>query len=213
MVIRQEHINLALGDDVWSFGNNVLYNLCRDYPGHKEPDVVIAKVWLIGRSYAAAVERRKSNTKSWEIANEAFYEKKVAPALISSDIDGCIKHLQQFKRVDRKNVSMILETHKHLVDVLSKITGQNKRSLASKYLHFHLPNLFYLYDNRAANGFRKLKPRYRPGWMPEGAFDSTYSNFSLKLLHLQEEIARDFRQQLTPRQIDRMLLKVASQKT
>jgi len=38
--------------------------------------------------------------------------------------------------------------------LFSKISGLNKRSLASKYLHFHVPELFYISDSRAYDAMR-----------------------------------------------------------
>ena len=44
----------------WEFGNSILYQMCKDNPKHDQADVVVGKIWLIGRSYAAAIERRKN---------------------------------------------------------------------------------------------------------------------------------------------------------
>ena len=51
MSITKQDIELAKSDDadVWAFGDRVLYELCRDYPEHKDVRVVVAKIWLIGR--------------------------------------------------------------------------------------------------------------------------------------------------------------------
>ena len=43
----------------WKLGNDVLYKLCAMHPRHTEDAVIIGKFWLIGRSYAAAIERRR----------------------------------------------------------------------------------------------------------------------------------------------------------
>jgi hypothetical protein len=45
----------------WQLGNEVLYRLCEEHPRHDSDDSIIAKFWLIGRAYAAAVERRKKS--------------------------------------------------------------------------------------------------------------------------------------------------------
>ena len=209
MAVEQKHIELALKDDVWCLGNEVLYNLCRQYPDHKTPEVVVAKLWLIGRSYPVAVERRKNKSRDDQSENDAFYERQVAPELIKSKVDDHLARLKEFRQIDAKSIPVILETHKYLVDLFRKLTDQDKRSLASKYLHFHRPNLFYLYDTRAARGFRKLKPGCRVKQTLKGKFDEEYKTFALKLLDLHEEIKRDYDHDLTPRQIDRMLLKVA----
>jgi len=209
MVVTQEHIEYALSDDIWSFGNQILYDLCRKCPEHNDPKVITAKIWLIGRSYAAAIERRRNVE---EQVND-FYENRVVPALISSEIDAKINNLRKFNQIEDQNLVAILETHKYLVDVFYGITNQNKRSLASKYLHFHLPNLFYLYDSWAHKGLRVLKPRHRASRNIVGHFDKVYSKFTLKLLDLQEEIERLHSYRLTPRQIDRILLKASEETT
>jgi hypothetical protein len=63
------------------FGNNCLYSLCEKYPRHKNVDEVVAKLWLIGRSYAAALERRKNKRKK----DPEFYEFIAAPVIIGSN--------------------------------------------------------------------------------------------------------------------------------
>ena len=50
----------------WDFSNKVLYELCSNCPTHKIKYEVLAKIFFIGRIYAAAIERRK-NKKSDEI--------------------------------------------------------------------------------------------------------------------------------------------------
>src|SRR6266478_386910 len=69
---------------VWDLGNRFLYVLCTKNFDHKSDDVIIAKFWLIGRSYSAAVERRRNKDDS---AGEEFYEKCLAPKVRHSDID------------------------------------------------------------------------------------------------------------------------------
>jgi hypothetical protein len=67
----------------WRVGNEVLYELCRTKPAHTDEAEVIAKIWLIGRCYAAAIERRKTNLGE----NDNFYLNTVAPAVIEFPID------------------------------------------------------------------------------------------------------------------------------
>lgn len=89
MIPTAQDIEFVLSDseDVWTFGNNVLYNLCREYPGHDSKPIVIAKIWLIGRSYSAAIERRRRSTVHSISDSDRFYEHIVAPALMDSFID------------------------------------------------------------------------------------------------------------------------------
>jgi hypothetical protein len=66
----------------WEWGNEVLYRMCREEPGHTDPNKVAAKLWLIGRAYAAQIERRAGSTGE----SEVLYA-KVATKIVNSDID------------------------------------------------------------------------------------------------------------------------------
>jgi hypothetical protein len=85
MPLTPQFVQAALeSESVWDLGNEVLYKLCDDHPGHTANNAIIAKVWLIGRSYAAAIERRR---EKGEFSGDEFYVKHVAPCIRSSDID------------------------------------------------------------------------------------------------------------------------------
>jgi len=75
--ITKYDINRAKRKAGWDFGNNILYDMCAKYPYHKHIDQIVGKIWLIGRSYAAAIERRK-NAKEY---NEDFYTEVVGPVI------------------------------------------------------------------------------------------------------------------------------------
>ena len=57
---------------VWDLGNSVLYDLCKKHPLHKNKTEILAKIWLIGKSYSASIDRRKKNKKE---APDEFYDK------------------------------------------------------------------------------------------------------------------------------------------
>ncbi len=143
-------INKGLASTQWDFGNEVLYNLCERNFYHQEQDKIIAKVWLIGRSYSAAIERRKNKTD----INDDFYSNVVAPAFQSSELDKCLTNLRHYERITSDNIREILLSHNYLIQVTKEITALEKRSFCSKYLHFHLPNLFYIYDSRVVESMR-----------------------------------------------------------
>ncbi|KHE90896.1 MAG: hypothetical protein K8F52_05860 [Candidatus Scalindua rubra] len=100
----------------------------------------------------------------------------------------------------------ILSVHKFLLDTFKNITGMEKRSLVSKYLHFHFPNLFYIYDSRAVTSLRKFQKRKRVR-LPQCEFDKEYATFFVKLHGWQQEIYEKTGADLTPREMDRLLLK------
>src|SRR5665213_1000982 len=81
--LTREFVEASLDvQSVWDLGNNVLYKLCAEHPGHGDADVIIAKTWLIGRAYAAALERRR-NADVW---GDAFYV-KVAREFLDARLD------------------------------------------------------------------------------------------------------------------------------
>jgi len=83
---RKEQVVSSVESSAWDLGNKILYDMRRQYPAHNNSSEIIAKVWLIGRSYAAAIERRK-NTGSSQFNGDDFYIEKVAPEIKRSEID------------------------------------------------------------------------------------------------------------------------------
>ena len=137
----------------WEFGNSILYEMCSNNPYHNQSDIIVGKIWIIGRSYAAAIERRKNASNT----NDDFYYDLVAPKMleIGDELDERLSQLRDDGGTIRDNVNNILETHKFLMDVFYELTGLEKRSLASKYLHFHCPELFFIDDSRARTAINR----------------------------------------------------------
>lgn len=79
---------LNITNSRWKYGNSVLYRMCEEEPEHKQIDVIVGKIWLIGRSYAAAIERRKNAV----VVGDDFYYDEVAPKLleIGPELDVCV---------------------------------------------------------------------------------------------------------------------------
>jgi len=195
---KRQHLKFAK-KNAWDLANEILYDLCAKFPHHKNKSEVMAKVMLIGRSYAASIERRKNKRKNYD----DFYEDVVAPKLMKSKLDRYLSRLEGENRISESNIGTILKTHKYLVDLFQSITKLNKRSLASKYLHFHYPNLFYLYDSRAVKSLSKFV-RCKTG--TDRDYDSHYASFFKKAYELQRYIEKKYKQALSPRELDKILL-------
>ncbi len=150
--INCKKLQSFIGVSSWNLSNEILYEMCRKYPHHKNDEEIIAKVLIIGRVYSAAIERRKqvNNTSG------LFYLKEVAPAIRKSNIDKWLDNIRDFERPTFDNCIHIIAVHKRVTDLFEKISGLGKRSLASKYLHFHFPSLFFIYDSRSSNSLRKI---------------------------------------------------------
>ena len=197
-------IEEATAPSPWDVGNDVLYRLCRTRPLHKDVPDVIAKVWLIGRSYAAAIERRKNKTGE----NDDFYVEVVGPEIVASDLDVWISEAKQFNKPSNKSMPTLLKVHHEATQLFSSISGLKKRSLASKYLHFHVPRLFYIYDARAVQGLSKLGKLLPRVGRSNANVDYEYRRFAEKCLLLQEYIKGEYGARLSPREIDNLLLLV-----
>ena len=189
----------------WEYGNGVLYRMCEEKPEHTQIDVIVGKIWLIGRSYAAAIERRKNAVD----AGDDFYYEVVGPKLleIGPELDDRIAKLQKSKGLIAGDVEEILKTHKYLMDTFYELTGLEKRSLASKYLHFHCPEKFFIYDSRARAGIGKLVKRPDKGRLSGiTSYDTEYGDFVCRMLELQAYLYEQLGINELPRKLDSFLL-------
>lgn len=186
--------------DTWVYGNSVLYKMCEEKPLHNEKNIVASKVWLIGRSYAAAIERTKSGEKLETIIDKFWDELKSK----SESVDCTLRTISMIPIEEiGNNVQTILDAHKQFMDIIEKATTMDKRSLTSKYLHFHCPNAFFIYDSRARRAINKLvKKQDVNGY----SGDAEYVEFFLRVLKLQQFIKEQTGKIFTPREIDNFLV-------
>lgn len=196
---------ISTSDEKWEYGNGILYNMCKDNPLHNDEHVIVGKIWLIGRSYAAAIERRKNA----DVNNDDFYYDVVAPKVLSigKELDSKLAKLNNSKGLIIDDIEDVLSTHKFLMDAFYDITGLEKRSLASKYLHFHCPDKFFIYDSRARSDINKFvkKPDKH---MLAGLelYDPEYADFVCRMLELQEYLDGVTGLLESPRRMDSFLL-------
>lgn len=191
----------------WMLGNNILYKMCQDHPSHTDAEEIRAKIWLIGRSYAAAIERRK-NKKN---INDNFYDDFVEAFMEFNKKFNLDKRLAELKNKEFNKTTLreMLLIHNELTKFFYEQTELEKRSLASKYLHFHVP-LFPIYDSRANDAIKKIVL----GKVPELNIigDKNYSKFCHKILFLAEHIKNNTGRLPTLREIDTYLVTVANHK-
>lgn len=190
----------------WQLGNQVLYDLCKEHPSHTDADEIVAKIWLIGRSYAAAIERRK-NVGSF---SGDFYYEAVAPAIlsVSEELDDGIQRLKMCQWLNDNTLDDVLDLHGYLTKTFGKLTNMDKRSLASKYLHFHCPDMFFIYDSRASTAINKLVKKGKENLYKHisAERDMVYTDFCVKAVELRSYIDSAHGIKLTPRELDDLLL-------
>jgi hypothetical protein len=210
MTLKQ--INNCQKLNEWHLGNKVLYDLCSTNFTHDTTEKILAKTLLIGRTYAAAIERRKNKSD----INDNFYLKTVAPTFKKSKLDKRLSELKKDNKISNDTLPKIIDAHYYLTKLLFGITELEKRSFSSKYLHFHLPELFFIYDTRAVSAMRifvKKLPKDLQNLADRENSDKEYSNFLYKCFYLRQTINEQFGVLLTPRQLDNLLIETANNKS
>jgi len=212
MKIEQEIIDFKKKTDFGKVGNDVLYEMCDKYPTHTDESQIVAKTWIIGRSYAASLERNRSKIKKDD--GEDFFSKKVAP-VFKSNFDRELLIKKEYE-LNKENIPAILTTHDKVVNFIHKeITGDDKRSFVSKYLHFHFRKLFFIYDSLTASVINDIIKEI--GMSPQKLsrsfttsakydYEETYAKFFIKCFHFWEFCKQKKKTRLDLRQIDSFLL-------
>ncbi len=192
-------------EDLWSTGNDALYRLCAECPRHDTPRDIIAKLWLIGRAYTAAIERRPTSREATKIPIDEYY-RRAAAALARSGVDAHLAEVAGGHPNSPRDLGPVLRAHAAVVSALHSLSGTHQRSFASKYLHFHAPNWFFIQDSIATRGLQRLRIQASipPEWGDLG--DEPYRIFVSKAWVLRAQLTRVSSPPLTPRQLDRFLL-------
>ncbi len=136
---------------------------------------------------------------------------KVAPAFQKSKIDEYLQKLKLHSQLTENNIIEILKVHSYLIKIIRDLTDDNKRSFSSKYLHFHLPNLFFIYDERAIQAISKLKIKFQYKYktiINSENVDKEYASFFYKCWYLMKYVKEKYNKELTPRHLDNILMKI-----
>ncbi len=192
--------------------------MCERFSTHKDADMISGKMWLIGRSYAVAIERVRNK----KLINDDFYEKSV-PSIFLRHYTAGDQDLTLLKNreISFQNISDALKVHARLTDAIMQITELGKRSLSSKYLHFHARNSFFIYDSRAKIALSaliagmELKKRVveeSKKLSKNLICDREYKEFCVRNLILRDELYKRFKVNLSTRQMDNLLIEVANKK-
>jgi len=199
----------------WDFGNNILYMLCALHPWHTEDSVIIAKTNIIGRVYAVQLERNKNRNRGNNyLSSENYYKDIIAKVFRESEIDRFLKNVIKMNcsTSSNKDIIEILKVHKVLQYNIKKCSdiGINAVSFCSKYLHFHLPNLFFMYDYRASETIEKIVTDISEfeDIIKENKdnIEKVYAKFFYRCVKLKNALEEKYDSIVTPRMIDNILL-------
>lgn len=152
-----------------SFGNKLLYDICKDIDGQKwdNTKTLADKIWLIGRAYTASPERRISNgkvKKTGDGTGDYFREvakyihnncniKKETVDLLNgnykfdfSDSDIALL-ICTIKSVEKFNDAVKKANIKYDEYLIEESSYKNQISFCSKFLHFHFPDTVFIIDS------------------------------------------------------------------
>ena len=192
----------AMRPSVWDLSNRVLYEFVADNLTHERAEVIAAKFLIIGRVYAAAIERGVKKKK-----NENIFLHRVVPKVQKSGLDWLLDQSRDVKLDDPNALEIIVRCHYATTRLFNSITLRDNRSLASKYLHFHRPSLFYIYDSKAVKALRKFGAITGRASRTTGIGDNEYRKYAEKCDRLRRYCQDLLGLPITPRQVDNFLLK------
>lgn len=211
--------------DYGKVGNDILYDMCARYPRHIDESEVLARVWLIGRSYAVSIERNGTEKMVLKTKVSDDFFVGVAKIFIQGNFDVFLYKLKGIKSLNRKNIPIILKVHKEAMKFIHEnITGDDRRSFVSKYLHFHFRNLFFIYDLRADEAIKDIfskcehSKKYFRDFSKDilgnldNKYDEAYANFFIRCFALSEFLRKKCRFPRSPREIDNYLVKRTNRK-
>lgn len=206
----KKRIDIAKAEHRGDYLNEVLYKMCKNKPAHKDVGVVYGKLAIIGRTYAAALER---TSKKGHAAKKIFSE-AISTLIGEEELDKLLAAAKKVKLPtsttftddDYEAIHTVLAAHSYLNKVLQKAAKTSKRSLSSKYLHFHLPNLYPIYDSYSVKNIIQLIPSVRNG-CDLTKHDEKYAKFFIRSLVLKNTILDENGENMTFRQLDNLLLK------
>ena len=191
--LTREFIADALSQSNIDPRSRALYELCFLQRDHLRDEPVADKLRLIARLYAEYGSALGTAG--------GFSPEYSAHRLTQSSVDRWFGILATAENLD---AGLLLELHKRVMDVFADLPESTARSLASKYLHFHFPELFCIYDAEVEAALHSLM-HGDCGFLALADFDPVYGRFLAccrKLVdHLKPEIGR----RLSPRELDRVL--------
>lgn len=204
----ESYILKIKSDNIWDITNQTLYDLCEKYPSHTNPGEIVAKVIIIGRVYAAALERGKATEHA---KGDEFYRTAVPDAMTqafnlpeANNLATKLKSNPDFK--DAIRLHEIINSH------LKPLRGINKVSFTSKYLHFHFPNAYYIFDSRANIGLPILEKMFEEKFIRDQYFKNTtpYGKFYCRAEFIRNHLKKLMGEHLTHREFDSLLLHISS---
>ena len=189
-ILTREFITDTLAQSVQDVRTRALYELCFLHRHHFRSEIVADKLRMIQRLCA-----------DHGLAVSEVSPEFAALRLGQSGVDRWFAGLTTAEQIDP---ALMFEIHKRVMDVFDDLPPDQARSIASKYLHFHFPELFYLYDSRVERA-AILLGRGECGYLAGGDHDPLYARFFACCRKLVDTFAPLAGRRPNPRELDRLL--------
>lgn len=188
--ISREFIADTLAQSILDPRTRALYELCFMHRHHFQDEIVADKLRMIVRMCA-----------EHGLAVNAFSPEYAAHRLGRSGVDRWFAGIATAEQLDP---ALVFEMHKRVMAVFADLPAEQARAIASKYLHFHFPELFFLYDSRVAAAAYALG-QGECGYLARSEHDPEYGRFFACCRKLSERLVGPAGRRLNPRELDRVL--------
>lgn len=189
-LLTREFITDVLAQSILDPRTRALYELCFLHRHHFQDEIVTDKLRMIIRLCA----EHGLNVPD-------FSPEFAAHRLGRSGVDRWFAGLTTAEHLDS---TLVFELHKRVMEVFSDLPETQARSLASKYLHYHFPELFFLFDSRVEAAARALTDG-DCGYFARAEHDPAYGRYFACCRKLTDRIAPMVGRHLSPRELDRVL--------
>lgn len=188
--LSRAFITEALAESILDPRLRALYELCGMHRHHSRDELIADKLRMLVRLCA---ERG--------IAIQDFSPEYVAHRLGRAQVDRWFGGLATAEKLE---IALLLEVHKRMMRLFDDLGDAEARSLASKYLHFHFPELFFVYDSRVEAAAMVLGDG-DCGFLALAEHDPVYGRFYACARKLTDKMTPLVGRRLSPRELDRVL--------
>ncbi len=186
--LTPEFVTDALAESILDPRRRALYDLCFQHRNHLDETATAEKLRRIVRLYA-------------EYDGCSLSPEAEARRLGRSGVDSWFGLLASAEALD---ALQLLQTHRRLMAVFADLDEAEARSLASKYLHFHFPELFPVYDAVVAPAAARLAGDECPD-EDAPAPDPAYARHVTCCRRVTEQLRPEVGRRLGPRELDLLL--------
>lgn len=188
--ITRAFIADALAQSILDPHTRALYELCFLHRQHFQDGIVADKLRMIARL---------CSEHGLEVAG--FSPEYSAHRIGQSGIDSWFAGLATAEHLEP---ALVFEIHKRVMSVFSELPVEQARSLASRYLHLHFPELFFVHDRRVNEAASQLS-KGDCGYLARAEHDPVYGQFHSCCRKLTDRYALMAGRRLNPRELDRIL--------